>query len=311
MGHQRPRHLAVAEAHPYRLLGHDSCIWLSCTSALLRLSRKWATHLLQGPNARAMAFAFARIFGRHTAHQHGMLQETAYAVRFPASNALGATINMDGTGYLPRVCAISLLPRYSNRPHHWPTMRYRCHCRVLSSIGTAVPGSAMIMPAMVLQSVGLPVEGNALVAGVRPRSGHDAYCVNITVTSVHAVCVNALENRKETRQAAKAAVSGRNKSRHNSQRSAATRGFFMPKRDVSSDAITTHRLPGERFERNSHKAGRSKQGLVATCLPSLQNGSTFYAPAHSVGNTPHGAKGLHSVQSFEYVWRRRPDSNRG
>lgn len=38
---------------------------------------------------------------------------------------------------------------------------------VLASIGTAgVPGSGMIMLAMVLQSVGLPVEGVALVAGV-------------------------------------------------------------------------------------------------------------------------------------------------
>ena len=41
---------------------------------------------------------------------------------------------------------------------------------VLASIGTAgVPGSGMIMLAMVLQSVGLPVEGVALVAGRRPH----------------------------------------------------------------------------------------------------------------------------------------------
>ncbi|MFR4802115.1 MAG: dicarboxylate/amino acid:cation symporter [Eggerthellaceae bacterium] len=38
---------------------------------------------------------------------------------------------------------------------------------VIASIGTAgVPGSGMIMLAMVLTSVGLPVEGIALVAGV-------------------------------------------------------------------------------------------------------------------------------------------------
>lgn len=37
----------------------------------------------------------------------------------------------------------------------------------LASIGTAgVPGAGMVMLAMVLQSVGLPVEGIALVAGV-------------------------------------------------------------------------------------------------------------------------------------------------
>ena len=37
----------------------------------------------------------------------------------------------------------------------------------LASIGTAgVPGSGMVMLAMVLQSVGLPVDGIALVAGI-------------------------------------------------------------------------------------------------------------------------------------------------
>ena len=64
----------------------------------------------------------------------------------------------------------------------------------------------MIMLAMVLQSVGLPVEGIALVAGVDRVLDMMRTVVNITGDQSAAVCVNALENSKETRQAAKAAA---------------------------------------------------------------------------------------------------------
>ena len=77
---------------------------------------------------------------------------------------------------------------------------------VLASIGTAgVPGSGMIMLAMVLQSVGLPVEGIALVAGVDRVLDMMRTVVNITGDQSAAVCVDSLEKRKESRQAAKAA----------------------------------------------------------------------------------------------------------
>ena len=77
---------------------------------------------------------------------------------------------------------------------------------MLSSIGTAgVPGSGMIMLAMVLQSVGLPVEGIALVAGVDRVRDMMRTVVNITGDQSAAVCVDSLEKRKEARQAAKAA----------------------------------------------------------------------------------------------------------
>lgn len=60
----------------------------------------------------------------------------------------------------------------------------------LASIGTAgVPGAGMIMLAMVLQSVGLPIEGIALVAG-------DAAC---------SFCIETLEEKKENRKSMKAA----------------------------------------------------------------------------------------------------------
>ena len=50
------------------------------------------------------------------------------------------------------------------------------------------------------------VEGIALVAGVDRVLDMMRTVVNITGDQSAAVCVNALENRKETRQAAKAAA---------------------------------------------------------------------------------------------------------
>ena len=68
---------------------------------------------------------------------------------------------------------------------------------MLASIGTAgVPSSGMIMLAMVLQSVGLPVEGIALVAGVDRILDMMRTTVNITGDQSAAVVVNYLEQRK-------------------------------------------------------------------------------------------------------------------
>ena len=73
----------------------------------------------------------------------------------------------------------------------------------LASIGTAgVPGAGMIMLAMVLASVGLPVDGIALVAGIDRIFYMGRTTVNITGDASAAVVVNNLENRKEARKAA-------------------------------------------------------------------------------------------------------------
>ena len=79
---------------------------------------------------------------------------------------LGATINMDGTAIYQGVCAVFIASCYGINL----TLSQQIVIiltAVLASVGTAgVPGSGMIMLAMVLQSVGLPVEGIALVAGI-------------------------------------------------------------------------------------------------------------------------------------------------
>ena len=67
----------------------------------------------------------------------------------------------------------------------------------LASIGTAgVPGSGMIMLSMVLQSVGLPVEGIALVAGIDRILDMGRTTVNITGDAACSVCISAMEERK-------------------------------------------------------------------------------------------------------------------
>ena len=67
----------------------------------------------------------------------------------------------------------------------------------LASIGTAgVPGAGMVMLAMVLTSVGLPVDGIALVAGVDRIFDMGRTTVNITGDAVVAYLVGKSEGKK-------------------------------------------------------------------------------------------------------------------
>jgi Na+/H+-dicarboxylate symporter len=79
---------------------------------------------------------------------------------------LGATINMSGTAIYQAVCCVFIATCYGINLT-LPQMITIVVTAILASIGTAgTPGAGMIMLAMVVQSVGLPVEGIALVAGV-------------------------------------------------------------------------------------------------------------------------------------------------
>ena len=74
----------------------------------------------------------------------------------------------------------------------------------LASIGTAgVPGAGMVMLAMVLQSVGLPVEGIALVAGVDRIFDMGRTVLNITGDASCAVIVSNMERKAAAKKAAK------------------------------------------------------------------------------------------------------------
>ena len=67
----------------------------------------------------------------------------------------------------------------------------------LASIGTAgIPGAGMVMLAMVLQSVNIPIEGIALVAGIDRVFDMGRTTVNITGDAACAVIVSKMEDRK-------------------------------------------------------------------------------------------------------------------
>ncbi|NMA55214.1 MAG: dicarboxylate/amino acid:cation symporter [Firmicutes bacterium] len=79
---------------------------------------------------------------------------------------LGATINMDGTAIYQGVCAYFIAQVYGIQLG-LPQYLMIIFTATLASIGTAgVPGAGMIMLSLVLQTVGLPLDGILLLAGV-------------------------------------------------------------------------------------------------------------------------------------------------
>lgn len=112
---------------------------------------------------------------------------------------LGATINMDGTAIYQGVCAVFIATCFGI-DLTLTQMLTIVLTATLASIGTAgVPGSGMIMLAMVLQSVGLPVEGIALVAGVDRIFDMGRTVVNITGDAACSIVVSAMEDRKQAK----------------------------------------------------------------------------------------------------------------
>ena len=79
---------------------------------------------------------------------------------------LGATINMDGTALYQGVCALFVAQAFGI------DLGFNDYVTIiltstLASIGTAgVPGAGLIMLSLVLSSVGLPLEGIAIIAGI-------------------------------------------------------------------------------------------------------------------------------------------------
>ena len=73
----------------------------------------------------------------------------------------------------------------------------------LASIGTAgVSGAGMIMLAMVLTTIGIPVEGIAIIAGVDKIFDMGRTMLNITGDATCALFVSKLERKNKEKQAA-------------------------------------------------------------------------------------------------------------
>ncbi|WP_066959981.1 dicarboxylate/amino acid:cation symporter [Microbulbifer sp. Q7] len=97
---------------------------------------------------------------------------------------LGATINMDGTAIMQGVATVFISQLYGIEIGLMGYLTVILTA-TLASIGTAgVPGVGLIMLAMVLQQVGLPLEGIAIVMGVDRLLDMVRTAVNITGDSV-------------------------------------------------------------------------------------------------------------------------------
>ena len=107
---------------------------------------------------------------------------------------LGATINMNGTAIYQGICAVFLAQAYGIELSfaNYATMIMTA---ILASVGTAgIPGAGLIMLTMVLSSVGIPLEGIALVAGIDRILDMVRSTVNVAGDALAAVLVSASEN---------------------------------------------------------------------------------------------------------------------
>ena len=118
---------------------------------------------------------------------------------------LGATINMDGTAIYQAVATVFIAACYG-MTLSLSQMAMVVLTATLASIGTAgVSGAGMIMLAMVLTSVGVPVEGIAIIAGVDKVFDMGRTPLNITGDATCAIWISKLDRKKAQRAAASAA----------------------------------------------------------------------------------------------------------
>ncbi len=107
---------------------------------------------------------------------------------------LGATINMDGTALYQGVCALFVAQAFGIELTfaQYGTI---IMTSTLASIGTAgVPGAGLIMLSLVLTSVGLPLEGVAIIAGIDRILDMARTAVNVTGDAAVSVLIAKSEN---------------------------------------------------------------------------------------------------------------------
>ena len=118
--------------------------------------------------------------------------------------SLGSTINMNGTAIGQSVLAIFIAQAYGIEVGLTTTV-ILIVTTLVSAIGTAgIPGSGLIMLSIVLNAMGLPLEGIAFVAGIDRLRDMIATVVNILGDAVVAVYVAKKENQINLSQYQKA-----------------------------------------------------------------------------------------------------------
>ena len=108
---------------------------------------------------------------------------------------LGATINMNGTAIMQGVATV-FIAQYFNITLELTDYVMVIVTATMAAIGTAgVPGVGLIMLTMVLQQVGLPVEGIMLIIGVDRLLDMARTIVNVAGDAMVATIVARSENK--------------------------------------------------------------------------------------------------------------------
>lgn len=114
---------------------------------------------------------------------------------------LGATINMDGTAIMQGVATMFIAQAYGIDLTFTQLVTVVLTA-VLASIGTAgVPGVGLIMLAMVLSSIGLPVEGIGLILGIDRLLDMARTAINISGDAACALYVAETEKKRDLKKA--------------------------------------------------------------------------------------------------------------
>lgn len=171
--------------------------WLGCYSLLLYLLARLNPFIFFRKLYTAMLFAFSVSSSNASIPIVLRTAEFRLGVRNSVASfviPLGSTINMDGTVIMQGVATVFIAHAYNL---HIGLMGYLVviGMATLASIGTAgVPGVGLITLAMVLQQVGLPLQGIALIIGVDRFLDMARTAVNISGDSMIACIVGRSEN---------------------------------------------------------------------------------------------------------------------
>ena len=110
---------------------------------------------------------------------------------------LGATINMDGTALYECVAAMFIAQAYGVELGFVPQMLI-VMTALLASIGAAgIPAAGLVMISVILEAVGLPLEGLALILAIDPVLDMCRTAVNVWSDSCGAVVIARTEGESE------------------------------------------------------------------------------------------------------------------
>ena len=113
---------------------------------------------------------------------------------------LGASINMNGAAIFQGMSALFVAQAY-NIHLEWYSLLIIMFAATLSTIGAAgIPGTGFILLTVVFSSVGLPIEGLALLAGIDRLREMVSTVLNVLADAVCAVCIAKQEGELDEKQ---------------------------------------------------------------------------------------------------------------